>query len=98
MFDDGLIDMKNSEKDEKNRELDSVVTNDGVLGGQKGVHAPGVAIHLPGNSEKDTHDIRFGLEHGINFIAASFVRKQTDVLDIRELLEEKNALNDSIFQ
>ena len=95
--DDGLIDMKITEKDEKNRELVTVVQNDGVLGGKKGVNAPGVAINLPGITEKDSDDIRFGLDNGINFIAASFVRKPQDVLDIRELLEEKNALNVQIF-
>ncbi len=67
------------------------------LGGKKGVNAPGVAINLPGITEKDSDDIRFGLDNGINFIAASFVRKPQDVLDIRELLEEKNALNVQIF-
>ncbi|MEN2371526.1 pyruvate kinase [Lacticaseibacillus paracasei] len=97
LFDDGLIDMKITEKDEKNRELVTVVQNDGVLGGKKGVNAPGVAINLPGITEKDSDDIRFGLDNGINFIAASFVRKPQDVLDIRELLEEKNALNVQIF-
>ena len=66
-------------------------------GGKKGVNAPGVAINLPGITEKDSDDIRFGLDNGINFIAASFVRKPQDVLDIRELLEEKNALNVQIF-
>ncbi|KRO18295.1 pyruvate kinase [Lacticaseibacillus saniviri] len=97
LFDDGLIDVVITEKDEANRELVTKVQNDGLLGSRKGVNAPGVSINLPGITEKDADDIRFGLDNGINFIAASFVRKPQDVMDIRELLEEKDALNVQIF-
>ncbi|MFD1428861.1 pyruvate kinase [Lacticaseibacillus mingshuiensis] len=97
LFDDGLIDMLITEKDEANKELVTTVQNDGSLGSRKGVNAPGVSINLPGITEKDSDDIRFGLDNGINFIAASFVRKPQDVLDIRELLEEKDALNVQIY-
>ncbi|MFA1807151.1 pyruvate kinase [Lactiplantibacillus plantarum] len=97
LFDDGLLDMKIDEKDEANRELVTTVQNAGVLGSRKGVNAPGVSINLPGITEKDSSDIRFGLDHEINYIAASFVRKPQDVLDIRELLEEKHMEHVQIF-
>lgn len=97
LFDDGLIDMKITEKDDANKELVAKVQNNGILGSRKGVNAPGVAINLPGITEKDASDIRFGLDHDIDFIAASFVRKPQDVLDIRELLEEKHMEHVQIF-
>ncbi|MBM6753744.1 pyruvate kinase [Lactobacillus alvi] len=97
LFDDGLIDMLVDEKDEVNKELVCHVLNHGVLGSRKGVNAPGVSINLPGITEKDSSDIRFGLDRDINFIAASFVRKAQDVLDIRELLKEKNKEDVLIF-
>ncbi|KRK34235.1 pyruvate kinase [Loigolactobacillus bifermentans] len=97
LFDDGLIDMKITEKDDANKELVVEVQNDGLLGSRKGVNAPGVAINLPGITEKDASDIRFGLDHDIDYIAASFVRKAQDVLDIRELLEEKHMEHVQIF-
>ncbi|USS86610.1 pyruvate kinase [Fructilactobacillus cliffordii] len=97
LFDDGLVGTKILEKDDKNRELVVEVTNNGVLGSRKGVNAPGVSINLPGITEKDSDDIRFGCEHGINYIAASFVRKPQDILDIRALLEEKNMQDVQIF-
>ncbi|GEN47322.1 pyruvate kinase [Ligilactobacillus pobuzihii] len=97
LFDDGLIDMQIEKKDDENRELVCKVLNNGVLGSKKGVNAPGVSINLPGITEKDSDDIRFGLDHEINFIAASFVRKPQDVLDIRELLEEKHMEHVQIF-
>ena len=88
LFDDGLIDMEIIEKDSANRELVTKVLNAGVLGSRKGVNAPGISISLPGITEKDAADIGFGLENDIDFIAASFVRKAQDVLEIREILEE----------
>lgn len=90
LFDDGLLGTTVLEKDAANRELVVRVDNDGILGSRKGVNAPGVSINLPGITEKDADDIRFGLDHGINYIAASFVRKPEDVLEIRALLKEKN--------
>lgn len=97
LFDDGLIDMEIIDKDEANRELVMLVKNAGMLGSRKGVNAPGISINLPGITEKDADDIRFGLDNDINFIAASFVRKAQDVLDIREILEEKNMTHVHIF-
>ena len=97
LFDDGLIDMIIDEKDEANHELVCTVQNHGLLGSRKGVNAPGVSINLPGITEKDSSDIRFGLEQGINYIAASFARKPEDIEDIRALLKEKNMEDVQIF-
>ncbi|MQS88460.1 pyruvate kinase [Companilactobacillus mishanensis] len=97
LIDDGLVDLKITEKDDEHRELVTVVQNDGMIGSRKGVNAPGVEIRLPGITEKDASDIRFGCDNGINFISASFVRKAQDVLDIREILEEKHCEYVQIF-
>ena len=48
-------------------------------------------MNLPGITEKDAQDILFGIEQNVDFIAASFVRRASDVLEIRELLEKNNA-------
>ena len=56
---------------------------------QKGVNLPGVRVSLPGITEKDAEDIRFGIKENVDFIAASFVRRPSDVLEIREILEEQ---------
>ncbi|WP_257611588.1 pyruvate kinase, partial [Oenococcus oeni] len=93
LFDDGIIEMTVISKDSEKKELLVQVDNDGVLGGRKGVNAPGVAINLPGITKKDKLDIEFGLEQGIDFIAASFVRKAQDVLDIRKLLKKHHQEN-----
>ena len=97
LIDDGLVDLLIKEKDEANQELVCEAQNTGLIGSKKGVNAPGVEIRLPGITEKDTNDIKFGLKEGINFIFASFARKAQDILDIRELCEEAGADYVKIF-
>lgn len=64
------------------------VINGGQLSNQKGVNLPGVNVNLPSITDKDVADIRFGLEQGVDFIAASFIRKASDVIAIRQIVEE----------
>ena len=89
LLDDGLIELEVLEK--KERALKTKILNSGVLKDKKGVNVPNVSIKLPGITKKDADDIEFGIEHGIDFIAASFVRRASDVLEIREILEKHNA-------
>lgn len=89
LLDDGLIELEVTEI--RNDEIVTRVLNNGTLKSKKGVNVPNVSVNLPGITEKDAEDIKFGIEQGIDFIAASFVRRASDVLDIRELLEEYGA-------
>jgi pyruvate kinase len=91
LIDDGLIEVK--VLGVKGKEIICEVINGGVLGSRKGVNIPGVSLKLPAITDKDRADIVFGINKGVNFIAASFVRKASDVLEIRKLLLEKNAGN-----
>ncbi len=89
LIDDGLIELEVLEK--ANGEIRTKVLNSGIVKNKKGVNVPNVSIELPGITEKDVQDILFGIEQGVDFVAASFVRKASDVLEIRELLKEKDA-------
>lgn len=89
LIDDGLIGLTVEEI--AGTEIKCRIVNSGPIKSKKGVNVPGVHISLPGITEKDANDIVFGIEQGIDFIAASFVRKASDVLEIRELLERHNA-------
>lgn len=60
--------------------------NGGPLSNRKSVNVPGIKLNMPYVSEKDRQDIEFGLEQGIDFIAASFVRTAQDVRDIKEII------------
>jgi pyruvate kinase len=97
LLDDGLIGLEVLSIDKEKREIKTKVLNSGVLKNKKGVNVPGVRVNLPGITEKDAQDIIFGIEQGIDFIAASFVRRASDVLEIRELLEKHNALHIQII-
>ncbi|MBT2692868.1 pyruvate kinase [Bacillus sp. ISL-55] len=90
LLDDGLIGLEVISIDKSNNEIKTRVMNSGTLKNKKGVNVPGVSVNLPGITEKDAKDILFGIEQGVDFIAASFVRRATDVLEIRQLLEENN--------
>ena len=60
------------------------------LKNHKGVNVPNIRINLPAVTKKDIEDILFSIENEVDFIAASFVRKAADVLEIRKILEENN--------
>ena len=89
LLDDGLIELTVKSVDIAKGEVHCDVQNTGELKNKKGVNLPGVKVNLPGITDKDASDIRFGIEEGVDFIAASFVRRPSDVLDIRAILEEK---------
>ncbi len=65
-----------------------VIKQGGLIGSRKNVNVIGIRTGLPTITEKDKQDILFGIEHDIDFIAASFVRKSSDVLEIRKFLDE----------
>lgn len=90
LLDDGLIELEVKEILKEKNEILCKVLNNGELKNKKGVNVPGVSVNLPGITEKDQSDILFGIEAGIDFIAASFIRRNSDVLEIRELLEAHN--------
>lgn len=97
LLDDGLIDLEVTDIGRDANEIVTVVKNEGVLKNKKGVNVPGVSVNLPGITEKDANDIRFGIGQGIDFIAASFVRRASDVLEITKILEEENATHIQII-
>ncbi|MGJ0577066.1 pyruvate kinase PykF [Xenorhabdus bovienii] len=85
LVDDGLIAM--TVKNVTETEVICEVLNNGDLGENKGVNLPNVAINLPALAEKDKQDLIFGCDQGVDFVAASFIRKRSDVLEIRDHLK-----------
>ncbi|MCT1926970.1 pyruvate kinase [Staphylococcus pasteuri] len=96
LLDDGLVELQVKDIDHDKGEVKCDILNTGELKNKKGVNLPGVKVNLPGITDKDADDIRFGIKEDVDFIAASFVRRPSDVLDIREILEQEKA-NITIF-
>lgn len=89
LIDDGEIEFRVIEK--HSDYLLCEAQNEGELGSRKSVNVPGVRINLPSLTEKDKRNIKFAIEHNIDFIAHSFVRNKHDVLDIQKILDANNS-------
>ena len=86
LIDDGLVEL--IVESVEGMDIHCIVKNDGAISNYKGVNVPGVHVQMPYMSEKDREDILFGIQHDVDFIAASFVRCADDVREIRTLLNE----------
>ncbi len=86
LIDDGLICLEVQETTET--EIVCRVINGGELGEKKGINVPNVSIKLPSLTEKDKSDLLFGIEQGVDFIAASFIRNAEAIHEIKDLLRE----------
>ena len=89
LIDDGLIGLTVEEI--RGSEIVCKILNGGELGQRKGINVPNVSVKLPAITEKDKEDIIFGIEQGIDFIAASFVRDADAIREIKHILKEHNA-------
>ena len=95
LVDDGLLSFEIIDIQDKN--IICRLLNDGIIKNHKGVNVPNVSINLPSVTEKDKDDLIFGCKMEVDFIAASFVRKASDVLEIRDLLNSNNGKNIQII-
>jgi pyruvate kinase len=59
----------------------------GTLKNTKGVNIPGANISMPALSERDREDIAWGVQHGMEYVAVSFVKTRNDVLEVRRLIK-----------
>lgn len=89
LIDDGLIELHVREVN--GTDIVCRIENGGELGENKGVNVPGVRVKLPALTDKDKEDIRFGVDAGFDFVAASFVRNADAIREIREILDEKGS-------
>ncbi|MDA0265077.1 MAG: pyruvate kinase [Chloroflexi bacterium] len=66
--------------------VEATVLSSGVVSSFKGVNLPGVPIDEPVLTEQDKIALQFGVEHGVDWVALSFVRSAEDILYAREHL------------
>ena len=86
LIDDGLVRLRVGDVEHGRAHCEVIVG--GVVTAHKGVNLPGVPLPIPSLTRKDTVDLEFALELGVDFLALSFVRSPADVRDLRALIEQ----------
>ena len=86
LIDDGSIELE-VEKIE-NKDIQCIVTHGAKLGSRKTINVPGIKLNLPSLKEKDIQDLKDAVKADFDLVAASFVRRKQDILDVRKVLNE----------
>lgn len=92
LLDDGGVELKVVAKEEK--DIVCEIMNSNMVKNKRGVNVPNVSLQLPFVSEKDKNDVIFAATQDLDFVAASFVRRASDVVELRQIL--KDAGNESV--
>jgi pyruvate kinase len=85
LIDDGLVDLLIDNIN--GTEIECTFQNSATLKGRRGVNVPGAKLNLKAMTDKDKEDFKFAVENDFDYIAASFIRKPQDVIDIKEYLD-----------
>ena len=86
LLDDGLMELRVLGSNATDVQCE--VAHGGILKEHKGINLPGVAVSEPALTEKDRADLRFGVQHDVDYVALSFVRKPEDVLEAKQLIRQ----------
>jgi pyruvate kinase len=70
----------------RGNDVECEVINGGMLAEHQGINLPGAALSIPALTEKDRKDLEFGLEHGVDMVALSFVRSAADVREVKQIV------------
>ncbi len=86
---DGLIELR--VRTVRGKDVVCDVVNGGILGEHQGINLPGVALSIPALTEKDRRDLEFGISHGVDALAISFVRTAADVSVVKQIIAGKGS-------
>lgn len=89
LIDDGSVELKVEDKNDET--LTCRIMNNGVIKGRKSINVPDVHISLPALTGKDRIFLQWAIDADIDFIAHSFVRTKKDLIEIQEILDERNS-------
>lgn len=87
LLDDGGVELKVTGKEGK--DIVCEIMNSNAVKNKRGVNVPNVSLQLPFISEKDRNDVIFAAQQDLDFVAASFVRRASDVIEMREILKKE---------
>jgi pyruvate kinase len=88
LIDDGKLKLEVTESNGKDSVKAKVIYG-GKLSSKKGVNLPNTKISLPSLTEKDIEDANFALEHNVDWLALSFVRQASDVIELKQMIKRK---------
>ena len=91
LLDDGKLMLEVIDTNKKD-EFRAKVVHGGILSSKKGVNFPNTAISMPCLTEKDLIDLEFALDHEVDWIGLSFVRNQSDILELKKIIADRNAI------
>src|SRR5689334_18459187 len=89
LLSDGLIELRVVAV--RGDDVECEVINGGLLGEHKGINLPGAVVSVPSLTQKDEKDLEFGLKHGVDIVAVSFIRTADDVRLVKRLVRVHNA-------
>src|ERR1043166_5177368 len=89
LLSDGLIELR--VKAVRDNDVETEVVNGGMLGEHQGINLPGAIVSIPSLTSKDEADLAFGVKHGVDLIAVSFVRTADDIRAAKKLLFDAGA-------
>ena len=84
LLSDGLIELR--VRMVHGEDVECEIINGGLLGEHKGINLPGTIVRVPSLTEKDEKDLEFGIRHGVDMVAASFIRTADDVQAVKRLV------------
>jgi len=90
LIDDGKIKLRVIESNKKDL-VKTIVVNGGSLSSHKGVNLPNTKVSLPCLTDKDLIDLDFAIKNNVDWIALSFVRTVTDIVEVKEILHKKKS-------
>jgi len=97
LVDDGNLELSIDSIDKEAGEIVCTVKNDAYIKDRRGINVPNASLSMPFISEKDRSDIEFGCDMNVDYVAASFVRKASDVEEIREIFKQKGNTHTQII-
>jgi len=89
LIDDGRIRLVVREKHAD--ELVCECTTAGPIDSHKGINLPDTPLSLPALTDKDRRDLDWAIDHGLDYVALSFVRQPEDLYELRRLIKRRNS-------
>lgn len=92
LVDDGNIHLEVISTNNKD-EVRLKAIHGGIIKSHKGVNMPDTRVSMPGLTEKDKEDLAFILKHNIQWVALSFVRTASDIIELKHLIAQQKKNN-----